>query len=77
MDLVYVKGPVCTAFFPVSKEGEVAWKAIAEKTDGTGKVFNSHLESALRQIREAGYSVSEMCGHSAMGVDQIAQELSK
>lgn len=57
-DLTYSKQGLFTAFFPKTDQGVEAWRAIAEKTEGTGKVFTRHLPSALKQLRAAGYIVT-------------------
>jgi hypothetical protein len=57
VDLTYLKQGLFTAFIPQSKAGEDAWRAIAEQTHGTGKVFTAQLPAVLAQIRKAGYVV--------------------
>lgn len=56
-DLTYLKQGMFTAFIPETPEGENAWRAIAEQTEGTGKVFTVQLPAVLAQLREAGYTV--------------------
>jgi hypothetical protein len=48
-----------TAFYPNTIPGEEAWKVIASQNEGIGKVLTSHLESTIRQLRDAGYTVAE------------------
>jgi len=59
IDLEYLKEGLFTSFFPLTKEGEEAWREIAAQTEGTGKVFTRHLPAALSQLRKAGFSVSK------------------
>jgi hypothetical protein len=49
-----------TAFYPNTPSGEEAWKVIASQNEGAGKVLTSHLESTIRQLRDAGYTVAEV-----------------
>jgi hypothetical protein len=58
-DLTYLKQGMFTAFFPESREGEDAWRAIAKQTEGTGKVFTVQLPAVLAQLRKAGYTVKQ------------------
>lgn len=48
-----------TAFFANTPAGEQVWKVIAAQSEGTGKVLTAHVESTIRQIRAAGYSVAK------------------
>jgi len=48
-----------TAFYPNSTAGEEAWRVIAAQNEGTGKVLTGHVESTIRQLRNAGYTVAE------------------
>jgi hydroxymethylpyrimidine/phosphomethylpyrimidine kinase len=56
-DLTYIKQGLFTAFIPETLAGETAWRAIAEQTQGTGKVFTTQLPAVLSQLRKAGYAV--------------------
>jgi DNA-binding LacI/PurR family transcriptional regulator len=56
-DLTYRKQGLFAAFIPETLAGENAWRAIAEQTQGTGKVFTAMLPAVLAQIRKAGYTV--------------------
>jgi hydroxymethylpyrimidine/phosphomethylpyrimidine kinase len=56
-DLTYRKQGLFTAFIPETLAGETAWREIAEKTQGTGKVFTAQLPAVLAQLRKAGYTV--------------------
>jgi len=58
-DLTYLKQGLFTAFIPESPEGRNAWRAIAEQTEGTGKVFTVQLPAVLAQLRKAGYTVKQ------------------
>ena len=56
-DLEYdIKG-FWTTFYPVTEAGHDAWMVIHEGTGGTDKILTMHLDSVLRQLRKAGYSV--------------------
>lgn len=48
-----------TAFYPETPAGETAWRAIAAKTEGTGKVMTQHVASTVEQLNAAGYTVKE------------------
>lgn len=56
-DLQYKTYGMFTSFYPVTEQGKVAWRELAEKTDGTGKVLCVLTISTVRQLREAGYIV--------------------
>tara|TARA_R110000868_G_scaffold407230_2_gene688474 strand:- start:35 stop:277 length:243 start_codon:yes stop_codon:yes gene_type:complete len=59
IDLTYLNQGVFTVFFPESKSGEEAWRKIASKTEGTGKIFTMHLKDTLKQLRNAGFKVAK------------------
>lgn len=58
-DLEYTTSGMFTAFIPNTTAGEQAWRAIAEQTEGTGKILTFHLKATLRQLRAAGYTVKK------------------
>ncbi len=64
-----------TAFYPNTPAGEDAWKKISAQTDGTGKVLNSHVESTVQQLREAGYTVSKDASTPVKNDDELLAEL--
>lgn len=70
-DLVYLSQGLFTAFVPESKAGEYAWREMAKHTDGTGKVFTTHLGSTLKQLRDAGYVVRKAKNVSRETLDDI------
>ncbi|ALN21943.1 MULTISPECIES: hypothetical protein [Ectopseudomonas] len=58
-DLSYRHLGLFTSFLANTPAGENAWREIAAKTDGTGKVLSIHAEDTIRQLRAAGYAVAE------------------
>jgi hypothetical protein len=74
-DLTYRTGDMFTAFLANTPAGEEAWKKIAAETDGTGKVQNSHVESTIQQLRDAGYTVSEGDDPTAINADELMAAL--
>jgi hypothetical protein len=75
VDLTYLKQGLFTSFMPHSKAGEDAWREIAKHTDGTGKVFTAQLPSFLREIRKAGYSVTEQKKRSNAELEKDLKEI--
>lgn len=57
-DLTYTSDSLFTRFFPITKAGEDAWREMA-KEDGNAAILNHHAQSAISQLRAAGYSVSK------------------
>ena len=74
-DLVYHKQGIFTAFFPVSKVGEDAWRELESQTDGTGKVYTMQLPATLAALRAAGYTVSKARKPSEKEIDGMIEEL--
>jgi macrodomain Ter protein organizer (MatP/YcbG family) len=74
-DLEYIVWDLLTAFYPVSKAGEVAWAKIAAKTDGTGRVLTCHLSDTIAQLTQAGYSVREVVHVNTKSDEQLLSEL--
>jgi uncharacterized protein with von Willebrand factor type A (vWA) domain len=59
-DLSYrVVDSMFTAFYPNTPDGVKAWKIIAAHNNGTGMVLATHVDSTIRQLRDAGYSVNK------------------
>jgi hypothetical protein len=59
-DLYYSKvDELFTSFTPNTPSGEEAWRQMADKTDGTGKVLHAQVEGTIAQLQEAGYTVAE------------------
>jgi hypothetical protein len=73
-DLIYLKQGLFTTFLPETEQGMSAWHQIAEKTNGTGKIFTIHLKNTLEQLRKSGYTVKKAkpCN---MSMDEILKEL--
>lgn len=61
-DMTYRTDGLFTTFLPQTPAGESAWRELAAKTDGTGKVLATQTEDAVRQLHEAGYTVVETTG---------------
>jgi hypothetical protein len=59
IDLTYLHQGIFTVFFPESKSGEAAWREIASKTEGSGKIFTMHLKDTLKQLRKAGFTIAK------------------
>jgi len=59
VDLTYLKQGLFTAFTPQSDDGEAAWRELAERTEGTGKIFTVQLPAVLFRLRKAGYTVKQ------------------
>jgi hypothetical protein len=57
IDLTYTTAGMFTIFSPETTQGEVAWREIASRTEGTGKILTIHLASTLSKLRDAGYVV--------------------
>lgn len=58
-DLTYRTLGLFTMFIPHTPAGEDAWREIASKSEGTGKVFTMHLNYCLKQLRAEWYQVSK------------------
>lgn len=74
-DLSYRHLGLFTSFLANTPAGENAWREIAAKTDGTGKVLSIHAEDTIRQLRGAGYAVAEAGEVVAGDEDAILAEL--
>ena len=59
IDLIYLDQGLFTVFFANTAAGEKAWRVIAAKTEGTGKIFTMQLSDTLKQLRAAGFSVKK------------------
>lgn len=57
-DLSYINTGMFTRFIPNTPAGEDAWRVMALE-DGCVAVLTMHLDSVLRQLRKAGYSVGK------------------
>lgn len=80
-DLYYSKQGLFTAFFPVSKAGEVAWIEMAKQTGGTGKVYTVQLPAIKASLKAAGYILKPAPKLSqnqmALEVDAIMAEINE
>ena len=76
-DLTYLKQGMFTAFIPESQEGKDAWREIAKKTEGTGKVLTVQLAGVLSQLRKAGYTVKQAEKKSAETIRAEMAEILK
>lgn len=56
-DLTYTKDGLFATFWPETPQGQEAWSEIAKQNGGVAKVLVIHLDSALYQLRQAGYVV--------------------
>lgn len=74
-DLSYAnEGGLFTVFYANTAAGVAAWKFIAEQNSGTGKIFTTHLDSTLQQLRKAGYTVKQQ-SKSEINDDELLNEL--
>jgi hypothetical protein len=75
-DLTYRTDGIFTNFLPETKDGEDAWRVIAEQGGGNARVLTIHLNNVLLQLRKAGYVVRKakksVCNLSD---DQLLAEL--
>lgn len=76
-DLVYLKQGLFTAFISQSKAGDDAWRELASKTGGTGKVYTIQLAATLSALRAAGYTVSKAKKPSEKEIDGLMAELER
>ncbi len=74
-DLVYHNQGLFTAFFPVSKAGEDAWKEIAKQTGGTGKFYTVQVPAIKASLKTAGYTVKKAKKPSKKEIDGMIEEL--
>lgn len=68
-DLSFRDSGMFTLFLANTPAGEVAWKEIAGHTDGTGKTLITYRDQVVMQLRQAGYTVSEISGKDVAQVD--------
>lgn len=75
-DIEYYNDEMFTRFFPITKEGENAWRVIAETVGGEGGavVFNTQLESTLAQLRRAGYSFKKRAKPTRAEIDAMLSD---
>jgi len=57
-DLTYSTSGIVTRFMPETEAGKSVWDKM-NAADGNDVVFTMHLNSVLRQLRAAGYSVGK------------------
>lgn len=72
-DLSYLTTGMFTRFIPNTTAGEDAWRVMTA-SDGGGAVLTLHLQSVLRQLRKAGYSVGK-AAPVKMSVDELLAEM--
>ena len=58
-DLTFIDDCIFTTFLPETKAGEFAWKEAASKNGGVFKILKIHKESAIYQLKKAGYTVTK------------------
>lgn len=68
-----------TSIFPETPQGVVAWRQLAEMTDGTGKIFSIQLPQLIHELEDAGYTIAEMPEQTLTQdeIDELANELSE
>lgn len=74
-DLSYRDQGLFTSFLANTPAGENAWREIAAKNDGSGKVLSVHAADTIRQLRDAGYAVAEASAVVTGDEDAILAEL--
>lgn len=76
-DITYINQWLFTAFWPESKAGEDAFRAICRaQGDHTGKVLTVHAKSTIAQLRKAGYSVKKQGKREEIDLDDLESLLS-
>jgi hypothetical protein len=68
-DLTYKQTGLFVRFYPETHAGGVAWAEMASIGDA-GVIYACHLDSTLKQLRDAGYRVTK--SRSAKKVDDEA-----
>lgn len=78
-DLSYRVGDLFTSFYPDTPQGVVAWRELADFTDGTGKVLSIELPQLIHSLKSAGYTVAEMPEQKLTKeeIDELVNELSE
>lgn len=74
-DITYKDHGLFTSFYPESKDGEIAWKQIAEQTEGTGRVLSIFTKQVIQQLRSAGYIVMKKPKVKEISMEEIFKEL--
>jgi len=64
-----------TAFYPNTEAGKEAWKVIADKNEGVGKVPNQQVADTVSQLISNGYTVSELKGELPVNDDVLLNAL--
>jgi hypothetical protein len=57
-DLTYTITGMFVRFFPETADGQKAWAEMAKECEG-GVIYACHLDSTLKQLRDAGYRVTK------------------
>jgi hypothetical protein len=74
-DLIYTQNKFWTTFFGQSKEGKEAEQEIAKKMNGLPKILNIHLDSTLKQLKDAGLIVGKAKKPTQKDMDKIFKEM--
>jgi hypothetical protein len=73
-DLSYRVNGLFTSFYPDTKAGEVAFNELATQTEGTGRIFTTHLAEVKKQLRAAGYTVAVTKVDNELTLEQMLDE---
>jgi hypothetical protein len=57
-DLAYTITGLFARFCPETADGQKAWAEMAKVCEG-GVIYTCHLESTIKQLRDAGYRVTK------------------
>lgn len=74
-DLEYYHDGIFTKFISNTDAGHSAWNQMANELGGCATILTIHLESTLRQLRKAGYTVSVLRRDNKVSLDEIFKEL--
>lgn len=75
-DLTYTQNELFARFYPETEAGAYVWRKMAKTLEmDCVTVPNNHLESIIRQIREAGYTVEKAKSVTKADFDKIMKEL--
>lgn len=78
VDITYINQGLFTAFIPLSKAGEDAFREICKvQGDHTGKVLTIHAKQTITQLRKAGFKVGKASKQKAMTSDELDNLLSE
>ena len=75
-DLTYTQNSIWTKFIATSKEGESVWREIEKQSgNGVAAVLNIHAKQVIKQIRDAGYTVTKSKPVTKKELNKIFDEL--